>query len=340
MIQVSGTHFGVEPAENPPKLKRMLLPLVGGEIERHSLAVAATLARAAHMEVLLLAADSTITDETARSRRFRLSAWTTRPTLHAVSRNLARHEAELRGRGVRARSYLMRGATGDTVALLRRVAAQEHTSMLVLTTGPRAALGFPQAVRAALSIATPTMLVSTAAASPFTHDVLRSTSVIVPTYGDQNATEGLLWAEALAKCCDGTIVLLRMGRVGSAAVPAQTNLPDEASGNPRRGVTGKSEVGHVYWRASGVSIRAESVSDFGGTLAHLRLQGPVLVVLPIAPAQFDEGASQVMLRALDASDVLTLVIPCGVPPSEVNSDDETKRTASEEESYHDATTHA
>jgi hypothetical protein len=340
MIQVSGAHFGVEPAESPPKLKRLLLPLVGGEIERHSLAVAATLARAAHMEVLLLAADATITDETARSRRFRLSARLAGPTLHAVSRNLARHEAELRGRGVRARSYLMRGATGDTVALLRRVAAQEHTSMLVLTTRPRAALGFSQAVRAALSIATPTMLVSTAAANPVTHDVLRSTSVIVPTYGDQNATEGLLWAEALAKCCDGTIVLLRMGRVGSAAARPQTSLPDETSGNSCGGDTVESVVGHACWPASGVTVRAESVSDFGGTLAHLRLQGPVLVVLPIAPAQFDAGASQVVLRALDASDVLTLVIPCGVTPPQVNSSDETKRTASEEESHHDATTHA
>jgi hypothetical protein len=338
MIQVSGVHFGVEPAENPPRLKRMLLPLVDGEIERHSLTVAATLARAAHMEVLLLAADTATASEASRSRRFRLSARAAGPTLHTVSRNLARHEADLRGRGVRVRSYLMRGGANDTVALLGRVATQEQVSMVLLTTGPRAAVAFPQAVRAALSMATPTLVVGATPANPFTHDVLRRTSVIVPTFREQHTTEGLLWAEALSKCCDGTILLLQMGRARGIATHADSHLlSDGADGSHVRSTTAANADGHAYWPASGATVRTESVTDFGATLARLRLDGPVLVILPITPAQLDQGINQAALRAIEALGVLTLIIPCEVTPPQIRDEDHQTR---EEESHHDTATHA
>lgn len=338
MIQVSGVHFGVEPAENPPRLKRILLPLVDGEIERHSLAVAGTLARAAHMEVLLLAADTAAASQTRRTRRFRLSARTAGPTLHTVSRNLARHEADLRGRGVRVRSYLMRGSASDTVALLGRVAAQEQASMVLLTTGPRAAVAFPQAVRAALSMATPTLVVSAAPANPFTHDVLRRTSVIVPTFRDQHSKEGLLWAEALSRCCDGTILLLRMGRAGGITTHANSHLPPDGVDGGHAWSTSAADLdGHAYWPASGATVRTESVTDFGATLARLRLDGPVLVILPITPAQLDQGANQAALRTIEALGVLTLIIPCEVTPPQIRDENHQTR---EEESHHDTATHA
>ncbi|MFI5272411.1 MAG: hypothetical protein ACHQ4H_05175 [Ktedonobacterales bacterium] len=349
MIQASGVRFGVEPAENPPRLKRMLLPLVGGDLDRHSLAVAATLARAAHMEVLLLAAESAASGESLRPQRIRLNARPSHLTIHAVSRGLARIEANLRGRGVRVRSYFTR-EMGDGPTVLRRVAAQEHVSMLVLAAGQHAALSFPEAARATHTAAIPTLLVSAAAANPLTHDALRRTSVLVPIYGNHATAECLLWAEALAQCCDGTIVLLRLGRSGGAIVHPCPLLPGEASESHHGWAAGGSSDGHICWPTSSVSVRVQSATDFGAALTRLRLNSPVIVVLPVTPARLEgaimEGAiSLQVLRALEASGVLTLIVPNEATPPHARDNEAIEcipasDPASDKESCHDATTHA
>jgi hypothetical protein len=340
MLQASDTHVGVEPADSPPRVKRIVLPLIGGEIERHVLALTAALARAAHAEVLLVAADSVTIRGTARIRQFGFGARPATPTMHAASRNLARNETALRGRGVRVRSYLVRGGAVDVVELVGRVAPQERASIVVLPTGPRAEMSVQQAAWTALAMAVPTLLVSTDAANPWTHDILQATSVIVPTVTCERATEGLLWAETLAKCCGGSIIMLRLGHlVDTMAQPIA--LPAAAPAANKHGPSANADhEDRATWPASGVTIRSETVAEFGPALAHLRLHAPALVVVQCKPAQLKHHSIQAVFRALDATGVLTLVVPWGVTPSPITDDmNITAAEASGEESRHDATTH-
>jgi hypothetical protein len=278
-LQVSDGRIGVEPAEHAPRLERIVLPLTDGEVERHVLALTGALARAAHAEVLLVAADSVTARRPARMNPFGTGAHPAAPTLLSTSRSLARGEAALRARGVRVSGYLVRAAA-DAVSLIARVIAQQPISMVIVPIGKQAKSGIEEGLRSALAMAVPTLLVSAITPKPWTSAILRGTEVVVPSVAGEGMTVGVLWAEALAQYTGRSIVEIR------------PRLPERAT-----------------WQASGMHLRQEVVVDYATALAQLSRHTLSIVVLPYTPGLREDRAFRDLLRALECSGLPTLVVP-------------------------------
>ncbi|HYM26762.1 MAG TPA: hypothetical protein VET66_01310, partial [Steroidobacteraceae bacterium] len=300
-LQISDVRIGVEPAERAPRLERIVLPLADGEGERHVLALTAALARAAHAEVLLVAADAVATRGPAKSGQVSTGTRPSAPTILSTSRSLARGEDALRARGVRVSGYLVRAAA-DAVSLVRRVTARQHVSMVVLPTRAPAQMGIRDGMRAALAMGVPTLLVRGDTANPWTSAILQRTTVILPHVPGVNVTAGLLWAEALAQCSGRSIVELHIGRgPGARAQHASAQaFPLEA---------------RATWPAAGVHLRAEMVDDYARAIAELSRHAISIVVLPHAPGQREDHGFDALLRALEHDSLPTLVVPSDVTPS-------------------------